>query len=314
MPDRQVYVHGVLAAARQTVLHGAVKHAARSILPGTLSGEMHEFAPAEGLALLHGTGVRDEMVFAVPSILTVAPQTLGYYRLLLGVSQKGFYTTETGLRLFLPMEERGVTSEPAEALLPDLCREMNVAMALLLSVLPPGSLDEDVAQLPLTTLGAQADGSWRNVIGRTATIGVYNSLKEVIVGRGHTFTDVGSALTVTNAAGREVSIALAPDPDVEIREIINGREVLKVAIEIKGGTDYSNIHNRAGEAEKSHQKARNRGANQFWTVIAKDRADMARLAEESPTTNLWFDLEQVLARSGNDWTRLVDEVCVAMGI
>ena len=65
-----------------------------------------------------------------------------------------------------------------------------------------------------------------------------------------------------------MTIALAPDPDVEIREVINGREVLKVALEIKGGTDYANIHNRAGEAEKSHQKARNRHASAFWTVIA----------------------------------------------
>jgi hypothetical protein len=31
------------------------------------------------------------------------------------------------------------------------------------------------------------------------------------------------------------------------------------AIEIKGGRDYSNIHNRIGEAEKSHQKAEKQG-------------------------------------------------------
>jgi hypothetical protein len=32
-----------------------------------------------------------------------------------------------------------------------------------------------------------------------------------------------------------------------------------VAVEIKGGKDYSNIHNRIGEAEKSHQKAKKEG-------------------------------------------------------
>ena len=41
----------------------------------------------------------------------------------------------------------------------------------------------------------------------------------------------------------------------------------RIAIEIKGGTDVSNLHNRLGEAEKSHQNARLLGFTQFWTII-----------------------------------------------
>ncbi|MGZ6228614.1 MAG: XcyI family restriction endonuclease, partial [Candidatus Binataceae bacterium] len=59
------------------------------------------------------------------------------------------------------------------------------------------------------------------------------------------------------------------DPDLKIQEELEPGQVHnKVAIEIKGGTDKSNAHNRAGEAEKSHQKARAQEFNDFWTIIA----------------------------------------------
>jgi len=41
----------------------------------------------------------------------------------------------------------------------------------------------------------------------------------------------------------------------------------RISIEVKGGTDYSNIHNRLGEAEKTHQNAKAAGFTEFWTVI-----------------------------------------------
>lgn len=75
----------------------------------------------------------------------------------------------------------------------------------------------------------------------------------------------------------------------------------KWPIEIKGGTDISNAHNRAGEAEKSHQKAKQQGFRDFWTLISKSGLSMDKLMQESPATNSWFDVAQVLARDGDDW-------------
>jgi hypothetical protein len=74
-----------------------------------------------------------------------------------------------------------------------------------------------------------------------------------------------------------VVIALASAPDVRIQEEFGGRLQNKVAIEIKGGTDRSNAHNRAGEAEKSHQKARAEGFRDFWTIIAKAGLNLQKL-------------------------------------
>lgn len=314
-PDRQVYVHAYLDTARSTVLHGAVKGAAIQVSPATLSAELLQYVPSAGLQALQGTNVRSELVFATPCILRAQPYALGYYRLLLGISQKAMYDTPaTGLRQFKTMEERGVIQKKADSDIPALCSALNEAMNLLIQAIPPGSLQADIDQLPLMMLGAQADGSWRNRIGEKATLEVYEALKSVIISTGHKYTDAGSSLTVVNSSGREVTIALAPDPDVEIRERLGAVDHLRAAIEIKGGMDYANVHNRAGEAEKSHQKAKGRGAGAFWTIISLDRADMKMLKAESPTTQHWFDVREVRSQSGASWNNLVAQVCLAMGI
>ncbi|MDR1295168.1 MAG: XcyI family restriction endonuclease [Bifidobacteriaceae bacterium] len=78
--------------------------------------------------------------------------------------------------------------------------------------------------------------------------------------------------------------------------------------------DYANLHNRVGEAEKSHQKARAHGAQDCWTVISLDRANMERLRQESPTTREWLDLTEVVNMEGPSWERLVVIMRAAMGI
>jgi hypothetical protein len=313
-PARQVYVHALLARSRGAVLQDAVTAAVHDIPPSILLAEMQRHVPENGLKKLQGTNVRDEMVFATPAVLSAKPTSLGYYRLLLGISQKRFYGNGTGLAPFKCMEDRGALRGNLISQLPDLCTEMNLAMTALLEELPAESLSSDVAQLPLMTLGVQADGSWRVRIGQRATQGVYEALKNVIKASGYKYLETSQSLTVTNSAHRLVTIALAPDPDMEIRESVNNNEFLKVAIEIKGGTDLSNAHNRAGEAEKSHQKAKLRSARDFWTIMSTTGLSMSTLQSESPTTNSWFDIEQVLAGAGEDWDRLVAQIMLAMGI
>jgi len=167
----------------------------------------------------------------------------------------------------------------------------------------------------LMTLGAQADGAWRGQIGQKATAGVFEAMLCIIADYAHdVMVQTTSSVTIENSAGRKVTLSLAPDPDIVIREVVNEQMVYKTAIEIKGGLDYANLHNRVGEAEKSHQKARANGAQDCWTVISLDRADMARLEQESPTTRQWFDLTQVMEMDGPSWDRLVALTLAAMGI
>jgi len=88
----------------------------------------------------------------------------------------------------------------------------------------------------------------------------------------------------------------------------------KVAIEVKGGTDVSNAHNRAGEAEKSHLKAKLRGFTDFWTIISKSGLEISKLMRESQTTTEWFDITEILARKGKDWENFRQHLAGAVGI
>ena len=139
-------------------------------------------------------------------------------------------------------------------------------------------------------------------------------MKTVIKQQGCSFTETDASITIINNSGREVTLALAPDPDLVIREDVEDSVVYKTAIEIKGGADKSNRHNRVGEAEKSHQKARADGAQDCWTVIDLANADLAVLKQESPTTREWLDLNEVLHQSGSGWSRLKTLTLSAMGI
>lgn len=313
-PGKQVYFAQMLATVRESGLHDVLRATVTQVDGPTLRAQIAQFAPPDGLNLLQGTGVRDEEVFATPVVLEVAPGLMSYYRLLLGVSQKAFYTAATGLNPFKPMEETQTLTDKAKNLLRHLCTDLNDQVTVLLHALPQGTLRDDVSSLPLMALGAQADGSWRTQIGSKATKQVFESMKQIVRDAGRQYTETPSSITVENNSHREVTLALAPDPDVVIREDFGTSSEYKAAIEIKGGTDYSNVHNRAGEAEKSHAKAVHDGAGTCWTIIDLRRADMARLRRESASTREWIDLTEVLDRTGASWDRLVQITRSAMGI
>ena len=133
---------------------------------------------------------------------------------------------------------------------------MSENLAELVRQISPKITARDVSELPLLTLGAQLYGSNNNAIGKKATIDVFVSVAEIV--KDFIVSQDAKKIAIRNASKRKVVLALSTDPDIRIQEEFEGKLRNKVAIEIKGGTDVSNAHNRAGEAEKSHQKARNR--------------------------------------------------------
>lgn len=313
-PSKQVRFHQLLLAARKTWLVDALRETVADLDPAVVSDEMAQFAPKATRALLAQSGIRDEDALAVPCLLRASPTLLGYYRLLLGISQKGFYKKAFGLSLFRNMEVIGLLGKRQEASLPELCTNLNEALGELIAQISPRITPRDIAELPLLTLGSKFYGADNNAIGRQATQEVFLAIAEVV--KDHVKERNERHLKLTNAAGRKVTITLAADPDVRIEEQFGHDTRRKVAIEIKGGTDISNAHNRAGEAEKSHQKAKAEGFRDFWTVIAKRGLDMSTVNTESPTTSHWFDASQVLGQTGVDWdefrSRIADEAGIPL--
>lgn len=294
------------------MLRDALDEALREVKPALVKKQIAEYVPADAQQILAGSGIRDEHVFPVPAVLEAQPTLLGYYRLLLGVSQKTFYGTGTGAGRFKTMESHGRLAERQKDGLADLCGGMAEALAILVRELSPTITRRDVDELPLLTLGSQFQGANNVAIGQQAIIDVFLAISEIV--EDHIESRDNQGLVVLNAAGRRVQIILAADPDVRIQEEFGETLHNKVAIEVKGGTDSSNAHNRAGEAEKSHQKARGEGFRDFWTIIAVKGVEKAKLATESPTTDSWFDAAQVLGRQGPDWDDFRSRIAGAVGI
>ena len=310
--SRQLAFHQLLVAARKTWLMDALGEALAEINPSRIKNELTTFVPEDAQRILAAAGIRDEHVFPTPIILETKPTLLGYYRLLLGVPQKSFYRSATGMSRFRSMERRGVLNASQKEMLPPLCRALGEGLAELVRQMSPGISQRDVAELPLLTLGAQFQGSNNNIIGKQAVLDAFLSIREIV--KDHIIEEQETKVVLKNSAGRKVVIALAADPDVRIQEEFSGKLQNKVAIEIKGGTDNSNAHNRAGEAEKSHQKAKNEGFRDFWTIIATRGLDTEKLKRESPTTNSWFDAAQVLGREGEDWDEFRNRLAGQVGI
>lgn len=68
-PAKQIALHQLLVAARKTVLREALSEVLGSLDPRVFGEEMAQFAPADTRRGLASAGIRNEWVFAVPSVL-----------------------------------------------------------------------------------------------------------------------------------------------------------------------------------------------------------------------------------------------------
>ena len=311
-PSRQVLFHQMLVAARKSVLLDALSEALGQLDPNITKGQILVYVPVDAQKILAAAGIRDEHIFPLPAISEKKPTLIGYYRLLLGVSQKRFYRKGTGMGPFKSMETSGLLSPKKRPDLESFCTAMAENLAELVRNISPPITPRDVSDLPLLTLGAQLYGSNNNAIGKQATLDVFLSVVEIV--KNFISSQNSSKITLENASKRTVVIALSGDPDIRVQEEFEGRLRNILAIEIKGGTDVSNAHNRAGEAEKSHRKAKKQDFRDYWTIISLAGVDLGMLQQESPTTTSWFDVAQVLAREGKDWKEFRSRFAGAVGI
>jgi hypothetical protein len=309
--DRQVGFHQLLMAARKKHFIDGLSIALGEIDPNLVKEQLSKLVPIDVQRILAKAGLRDEHVFPIPAVLEAKPSLTGYYRLLLGASQKAFYRSETGMGIFKSMEELGTFNSKQKDRLQDFCEVMVASLADLIRRIPEMT-DRDLRELPLLTFGSQLQGSHNTRIGEAAMKDVFLAIADIvdkyIIERG------AKKLVVKNSTGRLVTITRSSDPDVSITESIGPQVHNKVAIEVKGGLDFSNVHNRAGEAEKSHSKAKAKQFRDFWTIISKKRIPMKKLHAESQTTTEWYDLGELLARKGTDWEDFRAKLTGAVGI
>ncbi|MFO1154967.1 MAG: XcyI family restriction endonuclease [Rhodospirillales bacterium] len=313
-PELQIDFSVALTEIRKLYLQNAVSETIKTLDITKIDRQLGTMVPKASLSTLASHGLRGELLFPVPYLLETNPRLLGYYRLLYGFSQKEFYTTETGVSRFQAMEKRGVLSSANAPQLADLCQALIGTGATLLDGIGSGRVSSGLLDdLTLLTVGPQLRGGANVRKGAAGIVKVFDAIHEIVQ---HAATATApNRIEIKNAAGRTVLIEFAPDPDIIIREeMVLGSYRQLIAIEVKGGSDFSNIHNRIGEAEKSHQKARADGYNECWTVVNVDRIDKIMARRESPTTSRFYRISDIISGRGADFEDFRNRIISLTGI
>jgi hypothetical protein len=311
-PTLQIEFSICLAAARKAYLIDALSDAVATLDIRALDAQLSEYVPRKYMGRIAAAGLRAELIFPVPIILQANPRLLAYYRLLLGISQKAFYTNSTGAARYKRMEDAGII--PAGADIKALSMELVRCLAELISGIGMRRVTRDLLDdLTLLTLGPQLRGGVNVKKGSVSIQAVFELVHTIVKPALSSATE--KSIEVRNAAGRKVLIEFSADPDIVIREVIGKKDFRNIiAIEIKGGTDYSNIHNRIGEAEKSHQKARQKGYVECWTIVNVERFDSAMASRESPSTNRFYRLSEIVDGRTTEFSDFRSRIIALTGI
>ena len=287
-PDIQIEFYYRLRYVNEKYLLDALRETVGELDIRKVDEELSDYVDPICLKKVASFGIRGEIFFPVPYVIEANPRLLGYYRLLFGLSQKNFYSKDH-FSGFKPMEDKGKISSEIKPRIEDLCISLIRTSEILIREIDIISLSM-VRDLQLLTLGGQLRGGINNKIGGLAKQMVFDLIRDVTEPY---ITDVrDDSIEILNDSKRKVIIKFSGDPDISIIETIGATIRPLVAIEIKGGYDYSNIYNRLGEAEKSHRTAKDNGFSEFWTIIRVD-VDMNRAKIKTPTTNKFFNINKI---------------------
>jgi len=313
-PELQIDFSYLLGQLRQTYLQEALLSTVSTLNIEKLDKQLSEFVPSTYINIIAGHGLRGELIFPTPYLLENNPYLLGYYRLLLGFSQKAFYTSSFGLTSFKSMEARGTLNVKQKENLSLLCDSLINSLCNLIDGVGSKRISIQLLDdLTLLTVGPQLRGGANVKKGTRGIIKVFESIHNIV--KRDVIEANESLIEIKNAAGRKVIIKFAPDPDIVIQEeIAPGNFQNKIAIEVKAGTDFSNIHNRVGEAEKSHQKAKSLGYVECWTVVNVHNFDETMACRESPSTNRFYLIKDIASGQGRKYLDFKARILALTGI
>ena len=307
--ELQAGFHFRLKTIKDLYFHEALSRTVKNIKISDIDLELNKYVNEEALQKLASFSLRGELIFPVPVVLKSNPFLLGYYRLFLGFSQKEFYS-KGPFGAFRAMEEGGKLSKVATGNLESFCRSLIKTTEVLVIEIDEFNITT-LSELQLLTVGPQFRGSMNNSYGQIATQKTFVLIKEFA--KNYILASTPTSIEIKNDSGRIVEIKFSSDPDIEIIEKLSSGSRGLISIEIKGGKDISNIHNRIGEAEKSHQKAKQRGYFEFMTIISVN-IDYSFLRSESPTTSHFFHLDKISDKNSDEYYKFKELLSSILGI
>lgn len=287
-PDLQVAFYRKLKSINDQYLYQALSDTVKQIFIPDIDKQLAEYVDHEALKKAASFGLRGEIFFPVPCIILSNPKLLGYYRLLLGFSQKEFYN-KGPFGSFKRLEKQGIITKKISLQIEALCISLIGSAVIMIEQIDDLSLGT-IRDLQMLTLGPQLRGGLNTEVGKNATDKIFKLLKSLV--SPYLKNETNNVLIIENDSKRTVTIEFSSDPDIRIIELIGSTNRPLVSIEIKGGKDKSNIHNRIGEAEKSHQKAKGNNFFEFWTIVRVE-IEYADAKRESPTTTHFFNIDHI---------------------
>lgn len=312
-PDLQIDVYGRLNEIRKKFLIEALGNTIKSLKISEIDAELEKYVSEASLNKVASFGIRGEFFFPVPLIIRANPYLHGYYRLLYGISQKEMYNNDDYRKdfgKFKRLENTGKVSEKTDAYIEDLCVSLIATGELFLDFLDEISISL-INELQLLTLGPQIRGSINTKRGSDATQEAINLITTLV--KPYIQKSTGKRIIIKNDSERQIKIEFLSDPDVKIEEMVNQNWVPKVAMEIKGGKDKSNVWNRIGEAEKSQLAAAIYGFAHRWTIVRVD-IDEGKAREASPSTTMFFNLDRIQDQNDKEHSKFIDNFSSILGI
>lgn len=209
-----------------------------------------------------------------------------------------------------PLPELGTLSERTHQYLPAFCRAMAEPLAELVRQVPQIT-ERDLHELPLLTFGSQLQGSNNTQIGKTAMRELFVAIKEIV--KKYVVETTETRLTLKNSAGRTVLISLPMTQMYRFRKKWPIRSITasqsKSKVERISATLTTGPVKRKNHIERQGARFRRILDGHFET-----RLELSTLRAESPTTNHWFDVAEVLARKGRDWDEFRERMAAACAI
>lgn len=198
------------------------------------------------------TGSSLHHIFCHPNLISKDKGIEAYYRNLAALSRKGLGQLLSGFRL-KKTERPKVVAQTINAIMSEIVESIE------------GFNLESAQKVMLAEIGTEIQGTWVNIIGRGAAKNVEkifqefvekeNLIKELKKTKKEVTTRTGKKkmrtqqeLVLTN----DWKIIFSSEPDVAIYD---DKDVLRIAIEIKGSMDKAGAQTRYGEAKKSFGKA-----------------------------------------------------------
>jgi hypothetical protein len=277
-----------LKEIKQSFLQEAFQSTIEKLNIETLDSEAARLYSEEVRKKIAKFGLRTEVFLPLPYLIRNNVKLIEYYRLLYGISQKVFYKSNHFGKYKSFIEGKTLKNQSNKTFTDLIEKLQPIGEELVIGIdeLSPSIVHE----LQLLTIGSLLRGSRNNELGQNATRRTFELIKSIV--RDYITSSSINTLVLKNSLNKSVTIKFASDPDIVIIEELEDGPHKLVSVEIKGGTDESNAHNRLGEAEKSHQKAKKEGYYEFWTIVRID-VDLEIAKSETPTTTRFFNLDLI---------------------